>query len=353
VRISVIMPVYNCERYLEAALESVLTQSVRDLEIIAVDDCSTDASRDILLRAAQKDARIRPICNEKNVGVAAVRNIALQHVTGDFVAFCDSDDLVPEGAYEALLGAIGERDVAIGTFEDALDRGDGSFEREARPIDAATKRSMFLSLFSVCCLWTKLFRTSFIRDNSLSFDETMTIGEDVVFLANAATKHPTYAVIDNVVYWHCRYQGVGYRSLTHVYTLDAYRKHIECRRKLLSICRDFPECRDYVYLYFSFDVERYLHLLAEGTDIEEAFSLFREYMLGYDFAEKPLLFQAMTGVPYQRFLEMDAFLYFEYQKEVLPRERVAVEFDCGRIGLRWILRYFKGWLRFKFKRNYK
>ena len=92
-KISVIMPVYNCERYLEAALQSVLTQSVSDLEIIAVEDCSTDSSREILLREAQKDARIRPICNERNVGVSAVRNIALQHATGEYIAFCDSDDI--------------------------------------------------------------------------------------------------------------------------------------------------------------------------------------------------------------------------------------------------------------------
>ncbi|MBQ8309724.1 MAG: glycosyltransferase family 2 protein [Clostridia bacterium] len=352
-KISVIMPVYNCESYLEAALQSVLAQSVRDLEIIAVEDCSTDASRDILLRTAQKDARIRPICNEKNIGVAVVRNLALEHVTGEFVAFCDADDIVPDGAYEKLLGAIGDRDIAIGAFDDALDRGDGAFEREPRPIDAKTKKSMFLSLFSVCCLWTKLIRTSFIRENGLRFDEDMQIGEDVVFLAHVATKNPSYAVIDDTVYWHCRYQGARYCSLTHIYTLDAYRQHIECRRRLLSVCREIPECRDYVYLRFSWDAERYLHLLTDENDLEEAFAIFRDYMSGYDFREKPLLFESMTGVPYEKFLGMDAVHYFEYQKEVLPRERVATEFACGMIGFRWIVRYFKGWLKFKFKRNYQ
>ena len=353
VKISVIMPVYNCEKYLEAALHSVLSQSVQDLEIIAVEDCSTDASRAILLREAEKDARIRAICNEKNMGVAAVRNVALAHVTGEFVAFCDSDDVVPEGAYEKLLGAVGEKDIAIGTFEDVLYRGAGAPIREARPIEPFAKKSTFLSLFSVCCLWTKLIRASFIRENGLRFDEGMKIGEDVVFLACAATKQPRCAVIDDAVYWHCRYQSGSYRSLTHIYTLDAYRLHIECRRKLLSICKEIPECRDYVYLDFSWDVERYLHLLKDDEDVDAAFELFRDFMKEYDFEKKPHLFEAMTGVPYSEFLEADACGFFELQKESSPRERVAAEFDCGRIGFRWILRYFMGWLKFKIKRGYK
>jgi glycosyltransferase involved in cell wall biosynthesis len=353
VRISVIMPVYNCEQYLETALQSILSQSVRELEIIAVEDCSTDASRKLLLRAAEQDARIRVICNEKNLGVAAVRNVALEYATGEFIAFCDSDDIVPAGAYEALLGAIGDKDIAIGAFEDVLYRGAGAPEREARPIEPHAKKSMFLSLFSVCCLWTKLIRASFIRENGLHFDEGMRIGEDVVFLANAATKSPTYAVTDGTVYWHCRYQSGSYRSLTHIYTLDAYRLHIECRRRLLEICKDIPECRDYVYLDFSWDAERYLHLLKNDEDIEAAFELFRDFMKEYDFSKRPLLFAAMTGVSYSDFLAVDAYRFFELQKECLPRERVAKEFDCGRIGLRWIIRYLKGWLRFKIKRNYQ
>ena len=211
-KISVIMPVYNCERYLEAALQSVLEQNVPALEIIAVEDHSSDRSAEILRAAAARDARIVTLFHEQNRGVAAVRNAALSRVTGDFVAFCDADDIVPPGAYEALLGAIGERDVAIGSFDDAYDNG----TRTHCQLGEDAKDSSFLALFSVCCLWTKLFRTSFLRENALTFDESMTIGEDVVFLANAATKNPSCALVpEETVYWHCQHRPEEHCSLTH------------------------------------------------------------------------------------------------------------------------------------------
>lgn len=352
-KISVIMPIYNCERYLEAALQSVLTQSVHDLEIIAVDDCSADASSSILLRMAMKDPRIRVILNGKNVGVAAARNIGLKSAEGDFIAFCDADDIVPPGAYEALLGAIGEKDMAIGAYDEVTDRDEDECLEEYRPVDGADKKSMFLSTFSVCCLWTKLIRASFIKKNALRFDESMRIGEDVVFLANAVTKAPSYAVVDSVVYRHYLRIASDVRSLTHVYTLATYRTHIECRKQLLSICREIPECRDYVYLRFSRDTERYLHLIDDKDEREAAFDLFREYMRGYPFEEKPKFFLGLTGVPYGDFLTMRADEYFECQREILPRRRVEAEFDCGMIGLSWIVKYFKAWFRFKIKRSYR
>ncbi len=351
VKISVIMPVYNCERYLESALRSVLSQSVTDLELIAVDDHSTDASRDILRRYAEEDPRIRLILHEKNSGVAAARNCALDAAQGEYVAFCDADDLVPEGAYEALLKTIREQDIAIGSFDDVYYEDAEFVYANHCEITKGARKSCFLSLFSVCCLWTKLIRTDFIRAHQLRFDESMTIGEDVVFLANVATCEPRYAITDTSVYWHNHYLHSDYRSLTNQYTLAAYEKHIECRQKLLQICRDIPECRDYVYLTFSADTVYYMHLLGSREEKNRAFDLFTDYIKGYDYENKPLYFKAQTGVPFETFLRMDADAFFAYAPD--PRERVATEFDLGLIGFRWILRYFKGWLRFKFGRKYK
>ncbi len=352
-RISVIMPVYNCERYLEKAIASVLAQEGAEVEIIAVEDCSKDGSRELLLRLAKDEPRIRAVCNETNMGVSAVRNRALALATGDYIAFCDSDDTVPAGAYASLLSVIGDKDIAIGSFENHIYVEDALTQKESCALLPEAYKSNFLALFSICCLWTKLIRTSFIRKHGLTFDESMSLGEDVVFLAHAATKEPTVALTEANVYHHHLYRQSDYRSLTHVYSLDAYRKHIECRQKLLEICRDIPECRDYVYLRFSGDVERYLHLLTDERERAEAFALFREYMKGYDYAEKPKLFLATVGIGYETFLTVSAHRFFEAVEAVPMRDRVAAEFDAGMIGLRYILRYFLSWLRFKLKRSYK
>ena len=87
------MPCYNHARYLAEAIESVLSQSFGDLELITVDDCSHDNSGDIILKYSLVDKRVIPILHEQNVGEAKSRNDAMSKARGDYIAFCDSDDL--------------------------------------------------------------------------------------------------------------------------------------------------------------------------------------------------------------------------------------------------------------------
>lgn len=88
--VSVIMPLYNCERYVREAVDSVLAQTYGNLELIVVDDCSSDASPQII--ELYGDSRIRLLRHEVNRGAAAARNTAIEHARGDYIAFLDSDD---------------------------------------------------------------------------------------------------------------------------------------------------------------------------------------------------------------------------------------------------------------------
>ena len=95
--VSVIMPVYNAEKYLEETLDSVLNQTYEDIEIIWVDDTSSDGSRDILGKYKEKSKKIKTIYLTENAGVANARNVAIQNAEGRFIAFLDSDDVwLPE-----------------------------------------------------------------------------------------------------------------------------------------------------------------------------------------------------------------------------------------------------------------
>lgn len=89
---SIILPVYNSERYLNRTITSVLQQTMPDFELLAIDDCSTDNSLQLLKRWAEKDSRIQVIACEKNQGVASVRNLGIQLAQGKYIAFLDSDD---------------------------------------------------------------------------------------------------------------------------------------------------------------------------------------------------------------------------------------------------------------------
>ena len=102
-KISVIIPVYNTEKYLSRCLDSVVNQTFKDLEIICVNDGSTDNSNEILDRYASKDNRITVI-NQKNGGLSAARNTGLRHASGQYIGFVDSDDWIDIDYYECLIG---------------------------------------------------------------------------------------------------------------------------------------------------------------------------------------------------------------------------------------------------------
>lgn len=104
-KISIIVPVYNVERYLPECLDSLLGQTYRELEIILVDDGSRDASGRICDAYGERDSRIRVI-HQQNQGLSPTRNHGLDIATGDYIAFVDSDDYVAEDMMEKMLSAL-------------------------------------------------------------------------------------------------------------------------------------------------------------------------------------------------------------------------------------------------------
>ncbi len=346
------MPVYNSARYLDAAIRSVLSQE-GVLEIIAIDDCSSDNSREILASLANEDSRIKAYYNENNQGVASVRNKALTLAKGEYLAFCDSDDILPNGAYHAFLTKSNNSDVVIGAHSDMHDNG---IIDEICRVCKQDCTSLFKSLFAVSCLWTKIIKRDFVLKNDLQFDSEMTIGEDVVFLANLSTKNPTFSVIDDLVYYHCQHDSNASRSLTHIYTYSAFEKHIECREKILTICKDEKSVLDFVYLSFSGFIIDFILKTTDRNELLPSFELFRDYLLKYEgFSTNPELFKAMFGVDFDAFKSISADEYIEKIRSFPARERVLAEYKAGMIGFSWIIKYFKEWLAFKLsgKRNGK
>lgn len=122
--VSIIVPVYNVEAYLEECLDSILGQSFRDLELIAVDDCSPDDSASILRRYEEKDSRVRVVSLPRNVGLGQARNAGLEAATGRYVWFVDSDDSIMPGSLDKVVArahATGAEVVVFGwvrSYED-------------------------------------------------------------------------------------------------------------------------------------------------------------------------------------------------------------------------------------------
>ncbi|MBO5207427.1 MAG: glycosyltransferase family 2 protein [Clostridia bacterium] len=342
-KISVIMPSYNSIDTLESAVASVLSSQVPELELIIIDDASIDGSRELLSSLAERDCRIRAVYNEKNIGVGAVRNLGLKLATGELVAFCDSDDTVPTDGYANMLLDIGNNDIVIGGYRVLSDAG----KCDTHIPRGRQKRELFYAVFSGSSLWHKMFRRSFILENSLSFREDVTLGEDVIFLSELLLCRPSFAVSAHSVYNYRNRREAKRSSLTHQFTLEKFREHIYCRTEMLRILEPaYPECRDYIYQHFVEYLDRFFALIPE-CERDEAFGEFRKYMSGYDYENHPELFLALTGVPYSVFCTASADTYLRAKEELLPRDRVSAEFAAGRIGLRFALKYIKNWLRFK------
>ena len=195
-KISVIIPVYNVEEYLSDCLDSILSQSLVDIEIIGIDDCSTDKSATILNEYVLKDTRIKILHNETNRGPAFSRNLGIKMATGKYVMFVDSDDMITEGSLLALYNKA-EESQADGVLFDI----DSVYELSSVSNKIAkchphrhnysgiyTGQELFtmqmdngdLQLMTVICLWKR----EFILNNGLLFPEDI-LHEDVPFSVRA------------------------------------------------------------------------------------------------------------------------------------------------------------------------
>ena len=119
-KISVIIPIYNVEKYVEECLESVLSSKLDDIEIICVDDASNDGSLYKIEQLSAKDSRIKIIRHEKNMGLSEARNTGLKYATGKYVLFVDSDDFISSDALSILFREAENKKVDIVYFDHAL-----------------------------------------------------------------------------------------------------------------------------------------------------------------------------------------------------------------------------------------
>lgn len=186
--VSVIVPVYNATAFLTRCVESILAQSLKEFELILVDDGSSDNSGEICDNYAQKDGRVKTI-HQKNAGVSAARNAGLRLAQGDWVTFVDSDDIVLDGFLESLVAAVNRDERIDLAYCGYVIVGGANSIKTYQTTTYIGKKQLHdvlcsTSLLYRCSPWAKLFRRSVITDNGLKFDTNLTISEDRLFLYN-------------------------------------------------------------------------------------------------------------------------------------------------------------------------
>jgi glycosyltransferase involved in cell wall biosynthesis len=231
-RLSVVMPVYDVAPYLPEALDSVLGQSFDDLEVVVVDDGSTDESSSIAAGYAQRDPRVR-VVRQQNAGLGAARNAGVAHAQGCHLTFADGDDVVPPGSYEAMMAAL-ERtgsDMVVGTLERLGGRarrmGRLMRENHARRREGVTLAEMPQMLADVFAV-NKVFRRSFWDEAGLSFP-VGTRYEDQPTMTRAFLAAERFDVLAQTVYlWRRRDDQSSITQNRH--HLDDLRERMETKR---------------------------------------------------------------------------------------------------------------------------
>ncbi len=196
-KISVIIPVYNTEQYLYEAISSITQQTLPDIEIICVNDGSTDSSREILGEFAKKDSRI-VLIDQENKGLSGARNTGLAKATGEYIYFFDSDDVLERDALEVCYQECVASNLDILYFdahvfyttkalESRFPHYKAKFTRNVAPIGVVTGQQMLVHMKDkfLVPVWVHLYRRDFIQKHQLSFYEGI-IYEDNLFSMKAA-----------------------------------------------------------------------------------------------------------------------------------------------------------------------
>ncbi|WP_251576316.1 glycosyltransferase family 2 protein [Limosilactobacillus agrestimuris] len=175
-QISVIIPVYNAEKYLEQCIQSILGQTYRNLELILIDDGSTDHSLAICTHYQQQDSRVR-VFHQENLGVGKARNYGMDVASGNLIAFIDSDDYVMPNYFEELVNALylTQSQIAVSDFRYYRDDGELLMHLPAHEVEqrtfsprewfdyAYTSKDDFLQLVYTV-LWGKLYKKEVLKE---------------------------------------------------------------------------------------------------------------------------------------------------------------------------------------------
>ena len=209
IKVSIIVPIFNCEKYLEKCLKSIMKQTYHEFELILIDDGSTDESNIICDGYEKKDERIKVI-HKKNGGVSSARNVGLDNATGDCIVFIDSDDTIDEKYIEIMVNNIADADMSVCGYYEINSDGDiiqSSVDGNRRVINLESKK-FIEALFDGTYmyqgyLWNKMFIKSII--GNLRFDEKIYYNEDRLFVLEYLLKcknisynnYPLYFYLSN------------------------------------------------------------------------------------------------------------------------------------------------------------
>lgn len=202
VKVSITVPVYKVEKDLARCIESLINQSLKDIEIILVDDGSPDRCGEICDKYASIDSRIKVI-HKENGGLASARQAGLNAITGEYYTVCDSDDWIEPNAYETLYNFAKETDADIVLSDYYINYPNGKETKNSPYIYTNQDQFLLDSMEQKAPIstWSKLFKVDTIRQYHIGYEANINLGEDALFLYKIL-KHPIKISQINKAFYH-------------------------------------------------------------------------------------------------------------------------------------------------------
>lgn len=262
-KISVIVPVYNVEKYLKRCLESIISQTYKELEIILINDGSTDGSGEICDYYEQKDSRVI-VLHQENRGAASAKNAGLHIATGKYITFVDSDDYLEKDAYEFMQKKLEEKkvDVIHCAFRDVYKEHfeDRVFVAEEKEFDVISYLKRFTVDWTCSLLWNKMYRREIF--NGIYFEEGHKI-DDEFFVYQGILNAEKILYIPKIIYnYRRRKSGIMMSEESKEKIILDKIDFINQRRE--KIIAKYPELKE------DFDKQYLEFLLALSKDISIA-----------------------------------------------------------------------------------
>ena len=283
IKVSVIVPVYNAEKYLEECLTSLAKQTMpaQEIEILAVDDCSTDHSREILERYAQSYPQIRVLYTEKNSGPGGARNVGLALAQGEYIGFVDSDDAAVPTMFEHMYDAAcaGDFDIVdAGVYYQGKDLAMVHTADEDTGEQTDEKRSH--NIVSGGYLMTRIFRRSFWERQGLRFREQVTL-EDMEPLMYLYATAARVGNLKEICYVYRDTEGSASKEVTYEKYQRNASKAIRAAYERMSALDCYEGIRDAVeYTIIQLYSYALTQCLMQKNKLDDALLLQRQKALG-------------------------------------------------------------------------
>lgn len=294
-RVSVIVPVYNVEKYLKKCVNSIIHQTYKNLEIILVDDGSPDRSGALCDHLATKDSRIRVI-HKKNGGVSSARNAGIEAATGEYICFVDSDDWLPEKAIGILTHRIQKdgSDLCIGAVEIVGIRKSCPWKFQDTCIHIENVYQLLPFEYALKTPWAKLYRTEIIKKERLNFAQGISFGEDTIFVWSYISSCNCISLVNSTTYCYSVLNATNASKKYYKDMIDwqyLYIKELEkaIDRSMLSIHEKRQlVCQAVVKVVLYFGSVYSQHLLLDRRDelferLHYTVNLFRDYLFDESF----------------------------------------------------------------------